>query len=138
MHEQPFPVATDNDIIYSRYEIMCRCWERDPEDRPVFSKISEFVGRLLNGTTTPSAGSDTDAGYSYTRLATKAIPDDYLESEGYADNLERNDYYITPLPSATARTVVDGTPKPSPRVPPRTTRCQETEIVYINTGNKLT
>jgi len=86
VHEQPFPVATDNNIIYSRYEMMCRCWETDPEDRLAFSEISEFVGRLLNGTTTPSAGSDNDAGYSYTRSTTKAIPDDYLESNEYADN----------------------------------------------------
>jgi len=91
---------------------MCRCWETDPENRPAFSEISEFVARLLNGTTTPSAGSDTDAGYSYARSTTKAIPDDYLESNEYADNLERDDYYITPLPSATALTVEDGTLKP--------------------------
>jgi len=115
---------------------MCRCWETDPEDRPAFSEISEFVGRLLNGTTTPSAGSDNDAGYSYTRLATKDIPDDYLALEEYADNLERDDYYITPLPSTTAPTpsVVDGTPKPSPR----TTRSQNIERVYVNTGNRST
>jgi len=117
---------------------MCRCWETDPEDRPAFSEISEFVGRLLNGTTTPSAGSDNDAGYSYTRLTTKDIPDDYLVLEGYADNLERDDYYITPLPSTMAPKVVNGTPKPSPRVPPRTTRAQDTERVYVNTGNRST
>jgi len=72
---------------------MCRCWETDPDDRPAFSEISKFIAQLLNGTTTPRTGSDNDAGYSYARsTVTKAIPDDYLESNEYADNLERDDY----------------------------------------------
>ena len=89
--------------------MMCRCWEENPDNRPTFSEISQFIVMLLNGQTKPAAGSTEQDGYSYTREATKHIPEDYLtnrpDSE-YDDYISaepvRQSAYLTPQPSVKA------------------------------------
>lgn len=72
---------------------MCKCWEEDPYNRVSFAEISSFIGSLLNGETTPAAGSDAYAGYCYyTRHATKDIPDNYLDMK--KENNPDEDYII--------------------------------------------
>lgn len=76
--------------------MMCNCWQDDPHNRPSFAEISAFIGSLLNGQLVPAPGSDSDAGYNYTRNATKNIPDDYIDQE------EKffDDDYIVALPNS--------------------------------------
>ena len=82
--------------------MMMRCWTEKPENRPTFDELSQFIGQLLNGHTLPSAGSRYEDGYSYQRMITKDIIEDYQINNQYHDydNIISAqtvwDVYITP------------------------------------------
>jgi len=90
------------------YEMMCRCWEENPDNRPSFAEISQFILMLLNGQTKPAAGSTEQDGYSYCREATKHIPEDYLTNTSvnvYDDYITAEpvgESYLTAQPSVKA------------------------------------
>ena len=93
-------------ISFLSYEMMMRCWTEKPENRPTFDEISQFIGQLLNGHTLPSAGSRYEDGYSYQRMITKDITEDYQINNQYHDydNIISAqtvwDVYITPESSS--------------------------------------
>ena len=80
-------------FIICSYEILCECWKEQVEDRPTFDRISDYLGKLLNGETTPLACSDEAAGCTYTRDMTRHIPENYAD----VNSLVRDDDYISEL-----------------------------------------
>ena len=91
---------------------MCKCWKEEPTDRPCFSKIAEFLGDVLKSK--PPAGSQYTAEYDYSRLATKHIPDDYLDVNQVLDDSNQIKVETNPskLLAPEAGTIL---PKPSER-----------------------
>ena len=60
-------------VIYS-WELLCSCWLEDPNGRPSFTTIYEFLDKLLDGT-----NFNPQSSYSYIRDYTKDIPSDYVD-----------------------------------------------------------
>ena len=86
--------------------MMCKCWEEEPYDRPSFDELSDFLAKLLNGQTTPAAGSDEAAGYVYAREATKHIPEDYIDVNTVIEDDDYITVLSTPATKSHASTVV--------------------------------
>ena len=69
--------AMNNNRYYTmiyRWDMMCSCWLVNPEERPSFTKLHDFLGKLLDGT-----HCNPQSSYSYIRDYTKDIPADYVD-----------------------------------------------------------
>jgi len=60
--------------LFRSYGIMSQCWLENPEERPSFTEIFEFLNKLLENTEC-----SPQSPYSYIREYTKDIPVDYVE-----------------------------------------------------------
>ena len=102
------------------YELMCKCWKQEPTDRPCFSEIAEFLGNVLKSK--PPAGSQCTAEYDYSRLATKDIPDDYLDVNQVLDDSNRIKVETNPSkPLASVKETVLSKPSERSHLPARPT-----------------
>ena len=131
-----FSLKTTKHYIVCSYELMCKCWEEEPTNRPTFSDISEFLGKLLNGETKPETGSDEAAGYIYAREATKHIPEDYLN----VNTIIENDDYIVPVattPIGPAPTIPSNTSTPTPAEGIHVTTADVVNNDYVNNPQPL-
>ena len=115
---------------------MCKCWEEEPTDRPIFSEISDFLGKLLKGETKPETGSDEAAGYVYAREATKHIPEDYLDVNTI---IEDDDYVVAvaTTPIGPAPTIPSNTSTPTPAKRTHVTTADVTKNDYVNNPEQL-
>ncbi|XP_067930937.1 hepatocyte growth factor receptor-like [Watersipora subatra] len=77
------------------FDMMCMCWDEDPNKGLPFDEISSFLKKLLSDESAPALGSDEGTGYYYNPDATKNIPGDYLDVE----EVEELDDYLLPLQS---------------------------------------
>ena len=42
----PFDVATNQNFYFFRYQIMLKCWEENPNDRPTFGKLKNTMKEM--------------------------------------------------------------------------------------------
>ncbi|XP_067931129.1 hepatocyte growth factor receptor-like [Watersipora subatra] len=78
------------------FEMMCECWNEDPDMRPAFDNISNFLEKLLKGEIAPVASSDQATSYHLYRSATKNIPEDYLVAAKSQMPNDNCDDYLAP------------------------------------------
>ena len=60
-------------MLFCSYELMRNCWLKNPNERPTFTQIHNFLSELLEGTRC-----DPQKIYSYIRNYTKDIPNCYV------------------------------------------------------------
>ena len=41
-----FPISVANNVLFIRYQIMLKCWEENPSDRPTFSKLKDMMKEI--------------------------------------------------------------------------------------------
>ena len=41
-----FPIFVANNLLFIRYQIMLKCWEENPSDRPTFTKLKDTMKEI--------------------------------------------------------------------------------------------
>ena len=41
-----FPIFVANNVLFIRYQIMLKCWEENPSDRPTFTKLKDMMKEI--------------------------------------------------------------------------------------------
>ena len=76
---------------------MSKCWLANPEERPDFNEISDFMGNLLSDSEQqpPVVDALSIGYYNYARDLTRPIPVQYLSQESYLDQNNYIDISLT-------------------------------------------
>ncbi|XP_067929822.1 hepatocyte growth factor receptor-like [Watersipora subatra] len=79
------------------FKEISKCWEEEPERRPTFNDLSEYLSKVLRGEIIPSTGSEQTENYYSDRRVTKNIPEDYLDMA----DIDEPEEYLQPIKTQT-------------------------------------